>query len=683
VAARSAQQHNRTASALAALLFACGAAFAQSTSPLDVRLAEIREVGRFMPARALAQLHALDAQIRPAPLATRAEYLYQLCLAQRGTGHQKEAMAVAEELMALGRQQKEPVALAKGTMCKGFVLFRLNQLKASHEASWEGERIAYTTADVALQIQATITSGQSYAEEGNFPAALSRLQNAAATARQFGRPVQTVMALNALAQLYTQMKEYDKGFEALAEAERAAEQTHSPGRMASLKLTEYGLAIDSKQPKRALAALLTALEQEREIGADAMVGDTLVNLADNYLKARDYKRALDYALQALQAGRDLRDPSLEATARVNIGQAQLGLGRLAEGKRNVEQGMAYYEQSGDKPELQTVLLEYGAALEQAGDMAGAVRAYHRERAISNELFEKQRQKAVWELQQAYEADKKERQIELLQRDGAVKSTELDNRKLQQRVWWLVALVFGLAAIIVGLLYRKVRYANAQLEVKNLELKQQGARDPLTGLYNRRHFQEYMAALPLAAADGEHTGALFLLDVDHFKHINDSHGHAAGDAVLKAISASLREILRETDMIVRWGGEEFLAYLPSIPRTRIEEVARRLLAGIAAQTVPFQDAELAVQVSIGFAPYPLAFAGQPLSWERAVNLIDMALYLAKSHGRNRAYGVRAFTRTAPVSLEEIEQDLERAWKDGHVDLAVLSGPQIERRQTTAA
>jgi diguanylate cyclase (GGDEF)-like protein len=302
-----------------------------------------------------------------------------------------------------------------------------------------------------------------------------------------------------------------------------------------------------------------------------------------------------------------------------------------------------------------------------------VAAYHRERKLSNELFERRRQKAMMELQEKYEADKRQRQIELLRQENQVKSTEIDNRRLQQRVWWLLALVFALSAVIVFFLYRKVRHTNAQLEEKNLELKQQSARDPLTGLYNRRHFQEFMRGhqeIAQPGASGDMVGALYLLDVDHFKHINDTYGHGAGDAVLREISDALREILRETDMIVRWGGEEFLAFLPAVPRSSLDEVARRLLSGIPARTIEYQGVQLSVNVSIGFAPFPLAPGGKPMSWERAVNLVDMALYLAKGHGRNRAYGVRGFARDTALTMEEIEQDIEAAWRAGSVELSIV-------------
>jgi diguanylate cyclase (GGDEF)-like protein len=661
---------------LAALCILASPAWAAPT--LDEQLTEIREVGRYKPEKSLTELLAMEPQARAASLQTKAEFITQLSLARRSLGQQKEALALAEELIALGKDQKDNVTLVKGLLSKAYVLYAMNELKLSHAVAWEAEKLANTTNDLILRTQATITSGESYSEEGNFPPALAKLQAAVALARESKHDISIISALKALASLYLQIKEYDKGFEAVAEAQAIAERINSLVRLASLKGTESALASETNQPSRALKALLDELALSKKLGATTLTLNTLVNLSDSYLQQKDYAKTLTYGSQALEAAQNVKDLGTEATAHVNIGQAYLGLGRIAEGKRSFDAGLAYFEKSGDKPNLQEVLMEYGSALERAGDMAGAVKAYHRERALSNELFEKQRQKATLELQEKYETEKKQRQIELLSRENQVKSAEIDNRRLQQRVWWLLIVVFALVAIVIYLLYRKVRQTNAQLEVKNLELKQQSSRDPLTALYNRRHFQEFMRTHTQVEKRGSGTsgeeivGALFLLDVDHFKHVNDSYGHAAGDAVLKMIADNLRVILRETDMIVRWGGEEFLAFLPAIPRSGVEEIARRLLTGISAHAIDYQDSKISVNVSIGFAPFPLIPAETPLPWERAVNLVDMALYLAKAHGRNRAYGVRGFANFDQTSVENIEQDLERAWRAGFVDLSVVLG-----------
>lgn len=656
-------------------------AFADEVAPLDQRIAEIRELNRFVPERALPKLEALEHEARTAPLAQRIEFLNQLAVARHGLGQHAQSFALANELIAIGREHDHSGALAKGLLMQGYSAFAQHRPGEAHRLIWEAEKLANSTDDMDLRVRAMISSGESHAEDGNLPRALERLQAAAALARKNGDPVHIVMALNSLVRLYAKMREPEKGFDLIDEALAAANKANSPGRLATIRNAEYGLAIDTGQRERALRALQDGLALERSIGANKRIVVSLINLSDFYLKTGDFKHAAAYAEQAVTAVRALNDRALDATAHLNLGQAYLGTGRVAEGKRQIEIGMAGYEDIGDKPELQTALVEYGLALERVGDLPGALQAYHRERKISNELFERRRQEAMLDLQEKYDTDKKQRQIELLRSENLIKSTELDNRRLQQRVWWLLAVVFALTATVVGLLYRKVRHANAQLHEKNRELKQQSVRDPLTGLYNRRHFLEYMRALPTLEQPAA-GGALFLLDVDHFKNINDTYGHAAGDAVLTTIAARLCEILRETDMIVRWGGEEFLAYLPSAPvgKTALDEVAGRILTGIGATVVDHHGTALSVNVSIGYAPFPLAVGTQKLAWERVVNLVDMALYLAKSHGRNRAYGVRGFADDRLASIDAIEQNLEHAWRAGQVDLATVMG---EREPLRAA
>jgi diguanylate cyclase (GGDEF)-like protein len=679
----------RVGSPLLALLLACSGAPASAAavmaSPLNKRLADIQEITRINPQRALPLLAKLAVELPAATPGEHANFLSLSCITQYRLGHNDQALPLCEQALALARQAGDQDAIARALLAKAYALFAVNEMTQSHQLVWEAEKLAAGSRDVGLRVRTLISSGESFAEDGNFPGALARLQAAVTQARQSGDPLLAVISLNALAYLYNQMREHAKAFDALDEAYRFAARLDSPGRMAILKSTEYGVAMDSGQVQRALGTMQEALALARRINAGPMIATALVNLSDCNLKLRNHHAALSYAQQGLEQAHLTGNERVMATARLNIGYVYLAMGRLAEGKKRIDEGMAWYEKSGHKPDLQMVLAEYGDALERAGDYAGALNAYHRERALSNELFEKRRLKTMVELQEKYEADKRQRQIELLRQENQVKSTEIDNRRLQQRVWGLLIVVFALVAFIVALLYRKVRQAYAQLEEKNLELEQQSARDPLTGLYNRRHFQEFMRGYPeterrssaMHSSGDDMVGALFLLDVDHFKHINDTHGHAAGDAVLREIADALRDILRETDMIVRWGGEEFLAFLPAVPRGSLDELARRLLTGIPARTVDYQGKTISVNVSIGFAPFPLG-RGDAISWERAVNVVDMALYLAKGHGRNRAYGVRGLKALDQATMQEVEQDIERAWRAGHVDLAIVLGNMPELR-----
>ncbi|MTV53251.1 diguanylate cyclase [Massilia buxea] len=659
----------------AALLLCPALAFGEDT--LATRLDDAGAKARSVPDQALRELRAMAGEVATAPPALRADFLYFSSTAERTAGDVPRALALADELVAFGERQGDDVALVKGLLERANAQWMLGKVPASHATSLQAERVARRIADVAVKVQSAISAGQAYQEQGNYPAGLARLQGAVDLARQIeGDTAPLGNSLYALVWLYLNMGQLDKAAEAQRESLLLARAAESPARIAVALGTEYALAIEQKAFRRARRALLEALGLERSIGARQMTATTLVYLSDSYLKERKFQEARTYGAQALQAAIDVNSVSDIATARVNLGQAYLGLGLLAEGKRHVDAGLATYEKQGDKPELQAVLLEYGGALEHAGDYRGAIGAYHRERDIAREMFADERRAAVLELQEKYDAERTQRQIEALRRDNRAAGAELEHRRLQQRIWWLLAGACALAAATVALMYRKVRQANARLAERNVELKRQGSLDPLTGLYNRRHFQAFMAAGQEGggrrATDGDTVGALFLLDVDHFKHVNDTFGHAAGDEVLKLIAAGLREALRETDMIVRWGGEEFLVFLPAVARAGLDDVARRILYGISSRTVAYQGAVIPVNVSVGFAPYPLMAGTTPLAWERVVNLADMALYLAKSNGRNRAVGVRGFPGLDRTTVEAVEADLEHAWHAGFVDLAVVPG-----------
>jgi diguanylate cyclase (GGDEF)-like protein len=673
----------------AALLLACllapaaWAADPQAGPDLAARIEALGELGRFAPAQARTALRQLEGAARAAPAPVKNAFLFHLSQAERGTGDTKTALRLADELIASAESKTAPdqAGLARGLLSKATTLSELKQLKASHALVWRADSLATAIAtangQAALRVDTAVAGGQAHAEDGDYPAALAALVGAANLARQTGQVIPQVVALNALARLYDQLKEYDKGFAALDEAYAVAAPAAVPGHVALLKNSEYGLAIDTDQRARAQRALLAGLALERKIGAAPLVANSLINLSDLALKERNFSEAAGYARDAMQAAQTLGSAHRAAVARFNLGLALLGQHQAplnAEGKRHADAAIAVLAGEGDLPAMQSAWQEYADALEAAGDAPAALRALRRERSLSNQLFQKERQEAIWNLEEKFGAEKKAREIASLHQENALKSAQIDNARLQQKVWWLLAAALTFGAILTAFLYRQVRRANAHLKRSNLELKHQSSRDPLTGLYNRRHFLEAMRqqAGRAALAGTADSGALFLIDVDHFKHVNDAHGHGVGDQVLVMIASQLREILRETDMIVRWGGEEFLAWLPELKRSRLNEVAARLLAGISARPLLHQGAVIPVTVSIGYASFPLPGAGSALGWERLLHLVDMALYMAKSHGRNRAYGLAELASADSATLDALDAGLEQAWRAGTVDMAVVVG-----------
>jgi diguanylate cyclase (GGDEF)-like protein len=162
------------------------------------------------------------------------------------------------------------------------------------------------------------------------------------------------------------------------------------------------------------------------------------------------------------------------------------------------------------------------------------------------------------------------------------------------------------------------------------LRAQAWTDALTGLNNRRHFTEIAASLFAVPADADQPLAALMVDIDHFKRVNDEYGHQTGDVVLRAVSSRMRGALRESDLIGRLGGEEFAVLLHGLTLADAIDTAERLRTAIGASPIATNAATLEVRVSIGVAERTAADTDLDALLARA----DRALYAAKNGGRDR-------------------------------------------------
>lgn len=176
-------------------------------------------------------------------------------------------------------------------------------------------------------------------------------------------------------------------------------------------------------------------------------------------------------------------------------------------------------------------------------------------------------------------------------------------------------------------------------------------DSLTGLSNRRRFLP-AAEREIDLARRHHQPlALLVLDVDHFKAINDAHGHVAGDQVLIEVGRRCQQALRSSDLLARWGGEEFIVLLPNTPVAQALQLAERVRETVSASAqLMVQGQTVQVTVSVGAAGIS---PGQAMSLDALIQLADSALYLAKHAGRDRVsmYGHFTTTRSEPPAARQ--------------------------------
>jgi len=178
--------------------------------------------------------------------------------------------------------------------------------------------------------------------------------------------------------------------------------------------------------------------------------------------------------------------------------------------------------------------------------------------------------------------------------------------------------------------RRRKLLEHELRTRNAALEHLTSTDALTGVRNRRALEEEVHRLVSRSRRHGRPVAALLVDVDHFKAVNDEHGHAAGDAALRQIAARLRCVLRAEDVLGRWGGEEFLVLLPEIGALGAATTAERLRRAVAASPVGTEDTARWVTISIGWAVWD---DHEP---DELVAAADRELLAAKRSGRDRVF-----------------------------------------------
>jgi diguanylate cyclase (GGDEF)-like protein len=266
-------------------------------------------------------------------------------------------------------------------------------------------------------------------------------------------------------------------------------------------------------------------------------------------------------------------------------------------------------------------------------------------------------------------------------------------------WWfsvLVAAVLFLAAYCAhrfrtAVLRRRQRALEVivderthELSAANAKLQELSLSDPLTGLRNRRFLAQHLEAdiartlrryddwrsSGAAGAPPEEADILFfLIDLDHFKTVNDRFGHNAGDLVLTQMRERLEEVFRESDFVVRWGGDEFLTVARDSRRSGAHVFAERIRDAVASRAFALgAEQSMTMSVSIGFAAFPFVPAvPSAVSWSQVVGLADHALYMAKEAGRNTWFGLAATTETDLATLIRLDRPAEELVRDGALDV----------------
>ncbi|MBU2979430.1 diguanylate cyclase [Alteromonas sp. C1M14] len=477
----------------------------------------------------------------------------------------------------------------------------------------DNEKIARTLSEI----------GSVYLDLEKFDEAKTYLEDALRINKELGRTYEMARTHSVLGELYLKMGNHNAAEDNLLAAFSAFSAMNAPLDLESAQASLGRVKIAKGEYATGLKYLSNALEEARAQGYSSLATQIHLALSDAFLQLKDTERALKHSNWAFYQAERHGELNAQILAQEKTIQAY-----------TVRED---YQHAFEALNVKTALEAKQLDVNQSVILAKA-----------NAQIEMQRQA------QAFEIQEKNRSVEL----ANVREQNLQNMLALGSLVSLLLFIFLLWSrynqyLQNRRLAREVKNRTNELEQKNQQLEeafhaleQVSMRDPLTGLYNRNFLN---AQLPGEIQRVQHHYAsktddtnipnsdliCFLIDIDYFKRINDEHGHLAGDRFLTQFTDILKEVFRQTDLLIRWGGEEFLAVCRNANREDSVELADRLLTAVKNHTFSLpDDTQIKATCSIGFCALPLC-RRKPfdLDWPKTFAVMDYCLYAAKLSQRD--------------------------------------------------
>ncbi len=504
-----------------------------------------------------------------------------------------------------------------------------------------------------------------YWDVGNFELALRNLLQARDLARALPEPNPALVAERSeiVARLYVDMHDPKRALEVLERMGQHVPVSASPTFRAHLTATRAAAYRLSGRADEAIELLVPALGH-MPVGDAANASQRIrQELVRAYLQSGQPERAHEVATSMLKASA-AGSPYYTAEGEVLQGAADAVLGRIDTGIATMDKGLGYFKQTAQVVALLQGLDLKVDVLADAGRDHEALAALREQHALLLRLYDSNRAQGIASLQVEDDIARREREIRDLSIANGLQEAKLDKERLRNVALMISSLLAIGMAVLLGLLLHATRQQRKALW-----------KDALTGAYNRHYLPHWLQD------QRQHPGrrrVVALLDIDHFKAINDRHGHAAGDEVLHQTGLRLRAVLDRHGELFRWGGEEFLLVQDLPDGADVDAWLQTLLRAFDA---PIMHADLALHVgaSIGSTRVPSNDEVDIDGFQRIVRLADAGMYQAKAQGRGRAVWLwlTAAGKAAWPWRLAITPDALQAWEaKGWVEVRTLVPPRVE-------
>ena len=528
-----------------------------------------------------------------------------------------------------------------------------------------------------------------YAEQDELPQAIAAMMEADRARKALRLPAQPLMLQNFSA-LFMSAHNWK---EAIVYGQRALAAHPLPAQRISI-LGNLGGAYQKlgKLPE-AMATYRQALAVARSNGLEAP--GALNTLADLLQHQHQPAQALPLLRQAAAEYARTGQTADEATAYSNIGEALASLGQRAQAAQIFDRSLALFAKADIVQRRLELYPRIIANLEAMGRYRDALAMYRDFMKLHDAHVTVASRTQVAKLESVIELERKKAELAQAEREREAQNAALARAAAQEQrqratVYGMLGLLALLAVVAVWNFRnsRQRKRLNQTLAAKNAEIEEQhrdlarlneairrqSEEDALTGLHNRRYAQAWLERLALAQAgaqrraDPEPPTLLALIDIDHFKRVNDTWGHEGGDRALTHFAGILRACGRQSDVLVRWGGEEFLWICPATPMVEAAQLFARVRERLRHQPLVRAGSEVVLTVSMGFSLYP-PWPGASAHSALSLRIADAALYRAKACGRDTWAG---FTASGSLDASASEPGMQDASVEQLEARGVLTG-----------
>jgi diguanylate cyclase (GGDEF)-like protein len=438
--------------------------------------------------------------------------------------------------------------------------------------------------------------GTSNMHLGNFPEALAQLMKGVELCEQTGDIGYKAILLLRIGNLYIRLEDYEKALTHLEESLEICEQHDCDDWLGDLMADLCTAHFHLGDLEKALTFGFKSAEVYEEAGDLFGVPKAFNAVGRVYRKKGDYEQALAYHNKAAEACESI-------SFTVGAIETLFLLGKLHQTQEQKFAALTYLNQALEKATTMGVThqihqchLALSEMYQEIGDYENALAHYKSFHSTKEEFLTQQTEHRLQGLEVIHRVSEVQKDAEIYRLKTTTLQNEIEERKKSQA-----------------------------------KLEEMAAIDPLTGLLNRRHFFEHGQDELERAKRADVPISVIMVDVDHFKNINDQYGHLVGDQTLIEIADRIQNSLRKIDLVCRYGGEEFAILLPGTDLSQAEQIAARVWQGVVTQPIMKAGVEIAVGISLGVANKGL---DKNVSIDTLLDNADQALYAAKQAGRNQ-------------------------------------------------